>query len=121
MTDLNIIPLKNNILLDFKIIEIKTKIINRINNLSLDTSKYKYDTEFLTLICNLIEYSVHKKDNIDKLELCISIYQQYFTLTDEEIVLLKKNIDYIHKNKNIKKLSFYKLFKTSFSEWFRKK
>lgn len=121
MTDLNIIPLKNNILLDYKTVEIKNKIINRVNDLNLDINKYKNDTEFLTLICNLIEYSVRKKDNINKLDLCLSIYQQYYNLNEDETSLLKNNIDYIHKNKNIKKLSFYKLFKTSFSEWFRKK
>lgn len=118
MTDLNIIPLKNNILLDFKYQEVKTKIFNRISELNLDISKYKNDIEFLTLICNLIEHVVNKQDKISKLDLCISIFQQYYNLNNDEIDLLKKNIDYIHSNNNIKRINGFKI---KCGDWFKKK
>lgn len=121
MNDLSIIPLKNNLLLDFRHTEIKDKIINRLSELKLLDGKYKLDTEFLSLICNLAEHLVVKKDKLNKKQLVISIYIQLFGLTAEEEEMLNKNIDFLHCNKTIKKVSFYRLFKTSMKEFFLKK
>ena len=120
MTDLNIIPLKNNILVDFKHQEIKTKILNRINELGLDINKYKTDIEFLNLITNLVEHLIKKKDKIDKKNMVVSIFQHHFNLTEEEINLLKSNIDYLCNNGNVKKVS-KNVFSTCFSKWIQKK
>jgi hypothetical protein len=121
MTDLQIIPLKNNLLVDWKKQDIKTKIISRINELNINVSKYKTDNEFLTLVCNLVEYLVNKKDNISKKDLVISVYLDLFGLTPEEQETLKNNIDIIHLQKKIKKVSMWKLFKCGFYEYFLKK
>jgi len=61
MADLQIIPLKNNILVDWKKQDVKKKIISRVNELNISTYQYKSDHEFLVLICNLVEYLVKKK------------------------------------------------------------
>ena len=120
--DLSIIPLKNNLLVDSTYNIVKQKIIERVINLGLQDHKYKNDNEFLTLICNLIENLINKKDKISKKELAIDILTQIFHLTDEEKPLISNNIDFICNQKNlIKKVSFYKLFKTGLGEWFRKK
>ena len=66
MADLQVIPLRNNLFKDWQIVEIKSKIINRINELHINNSKYRTDQEFLILICNLIEHLVNKKYNIDE-------------------------------------------------------
>ena len=119
---LSLVPLKNNILVDFKKNDIKSSIINRLRELNLDPNKYKLDVEYLTLVCNLIEHLVHKKDKIDKKKLVIDIFTELFgeSLTQEEINAIENNIEFIHQNKNIKKVSYYKLFKTGLSEWFKK-
>ena len=118
MGDLQIIPLKNNLLIDWKKQDIKSKIISRVNELNINVSQYKNDNEFLTLICNLVEYLVVKKDNIDKKEVVLSVYSELFGLSIEE---LKNNIDIIHLQKKIKKVSWWKLFKCGINEWFFRK
>lgn len=121
MSELSLIPLKNNLLSDFKYNEIKTKILNRLTELNLANSKYKLDIEFLTLCCNLIEHLVFKKNKIDKKTLLIDIMQSLFGLTEEEKEVVSNNLNYIHGNNMIKKVSQYKLFKTGIIEFFKKK
>jgi hypothetical protein len=120
---LTIVPLKNNILLDVKVNDIKASIIKRIQELGLDNIKYKLDAEFLTLVCNLVEHLVIKKDGIQKKSLAVDIFRTLFSinLTDEDVVTIERNIDFIHNNKAIKKVSWYKLYKTGLKEWFVKK
>ena len=72
MADLQIIPLKNNLLVDWKKQDIKTKIISRVNELNISLAHYKNDNEFLVLVCNLVEYLIVKKDNINKKEMCVA-------------------------------------------------
>jgi hypothetical protein len=117
MADLQIIPLKNNLLLDWKKQDVKSKIISRVNELNINVSQYKTDNEFLTLICNLIEYLVTKKDNINKKELVLSVYNDLFGLSSEEQETLKNNIDIVHLQKKIKAVSYWKLFKCGVKEF----
>lgn len=122
MDNLQIIPLKNNLLVDWKKQDVKAKIITRITQLNINVPLYKNDNEFLSLICNLVEYLVVKKDNIDKKDMVLSVYIDLFGLTPEEQETLKNNIDIIHLQKKIKKVSWWKLFKCGVNEWlFRKK
>jgi len=119
---LDVVPLKANILNDYKRSEIKNKIISRVNELNLPISQYKGDNEFLVLICNLIEYLIVKKDNINKKDLVILIYNELFgPLTSEETETLKNNVDIIHLQKKIKKVSWWKLFKCGIYEYVKKK
>ena len=48
--NLQIVPLGNNILVDFKKQDIKKTIIERIQDLKLEIHLYKTDNEFLTLV-----------------------------------------------------------------------
>jgi hypothetical protein len=118
---LDVVPLKANILIDWKKAEIKNKIISRVNELNIPISQYKTDNEFLTLICNLIEYLTVKKDCINKKDLVILIYNELYGLTAEETETLKSNIDIIHLQKKIRKVSWWKLFKCGVFEYFKKK
>jgi hypothetical protein len=121
MNNLDIIPLRNNLLIDFKYNDIKIKIISRLTELNLHQVQYRLDNEFLTLLCNLIEHLVIKKDKINKKELAIIIMSELFTLTEEEKKAVSNNIEFLFGNKMIKKVSYYKLFKTGIKEYFRKK
>jgi hypothetical protein len=119
MSSLEIISLKNNILLNVNKTEIKTAIIKRITDLNLDLVKWKIDPEFLSLLCNMIEHLVQKKDGINKLDFAIEIVNEMLSgsLTQDEINIIKNTIDFIHKNKSIKKVSYWKLFKCGIREW----
>ena len=114
---LEIVSLKNNLLLDWKTQEAKSQIITRINELKINNPNYKTDNEFLVLVCNLIEYLIVKKDKIDKKQICVSVYKDLFGLTPEDEESLKRNIDFIHANKSTKKVSKWKLFKDGFNEY----
>ena len=121
MTDLQIVPLKNNLLLDWKKQDVKSKIISRINELNMNLTNYKTDNEFIILICNLVEYLVSKKDSINKKELVISVFNDLYGLTPEEQDHLNNTIDIIHLQNKIKKISYWKLFKCGMKEFFFKK
>ena len=120
--DLSLIPLKNNLLVDAKYNTVKQTIIERIISLGLQDAKYKTDNEFLSLVCNLIENLITKKDKVSKQNLAIDILDHLFNLTDEEKEIARKNIDFLCSQINIiKKVSYYKLFKTGIKELFFKK
>jgi len=121
MSDLSVITIKNGLFTDFRFNEVKNAIIKRLTDLNMIHLKYKLDNEFLTLLTNLIEYLVAKKDKIDKKSLALEIMKDYFAATDEDLEIIGKNIEYLHNNKVIKKVSFWKLFKAGFCEWFKKK
>ena len=118
---LDIVELKNNILIDVKYNEIKKKFIDRVVVLGLNNIKYKLYNELLNLVCNLIEHLIKKKDKISKKDLAMLIYQEVFNISAEEQLIIFNNIDYLFNNGNIRKVSTYKLFKTCFSEWTKKK
>ena len=121
MSELSVISLKNHLFSDFREDQIKKAIIARLLELNMTQGKYKLDTEFLTFLTNLIEYLVEKRDNVDKKKLAVDIMRDIFGATEEEIELIKRNIDYLHSNKVIKRVSYYKLFKTALCEWFKRK
>ena len=118
---LEIVALKNNLLYDVTLNDVKSKIIKRIHELNLGDPKYKTDNELLVLICNLIEFLVKKKDKIVKKDLCIDIFTDLFNLNDDEKKTLSNNIDFVHANDTIKRISKYKLFKCTIFELFKKK
>ena len=87
----------------------------------IDLTFVVLDNEYLLLVCSLIEFLVSKKDNINKIELLIEIYNQLFVLTSDEIETIKNNVKFLHENKQIKKVSFFKLFICGLKEIFFKK
>ena len=121
MSDLSVITIKNGLFTDFRWNEVKLAIVKRLGDLNMINLKYKLDNEFLTLLTNLIEYLVVKKDKINKKELALEIMKDYFSATDEDLEIIGINIEYLHNNRVIKKVSFWKLFKAGFCEWFKKK
>lgn len=117
----NILVRQNGVLhLDIRKNEIKTIIYQRILSFNFDDiQKYKFNLEFLSIIMNLIENLVDKKSNIDKKELLIEIMNHYFQdLTSDEINIILINSKFLIESNQVKKLSYYKLFKTCVKEWF---
>jgi hypothetical protein len=121
MSDLSVITIKNGLFTDFRFNEVKLAIVKRLTELNMIHLKYKLDNEFLTLLTNMVEYLVSKKDKINKKQLALEIMKDYFAATDEDCEIIGKNIEYLHNNKVIKKVSFWKLFRSGLCEWFKKK
>jgi len=121
MTDLSIIPIKNGLFTDFREDQVKKTINARLQELNMLQPKYKMDNEFLTLLTNMIEYLVAKKDKINKKQLALDVMKDFFGATDEDLEVISKNIEYLHNNKAIRKISYWKLFKSGLCEWFFKK
>lgn len=119
MSGLALVSVNNDLALDVKRNEIKNKIIARINELGVTVATYRLNNEFLLLICNLVEHLVNKKKyKIDKKVLVVEILNQLFTLNAVEKVNVESNIEFLFNNKNIKKVSAFKLFCCGVKEYF---
>lgn len=121
MADLAIIPIKNGLFTDFRLNEVRDTIVKRLTELRMIESKYKLDNEFLTLLVNMIEHLVLKKDKINKKELALGVMRDFFGASEDDLEIIGKNIEYLHSNKVIRKVSYWKLFKAGLCEWFFKK
>jgi len=120
MTDLVINP-KNSLLRDKKFGEIKDIILKRLQEFP-SVSNYKFNNEFLLFACTLLEHLVIKSDKISKKELLLEIYDVLFpSLTIEEKQQISSNIEFLLDNKQVKKVSNYKLFKASVQNWITRK
>jgi len=112
---------RNSLKSDFKKSDIINKILEKIMKFE-NIQKYKLDSNFCELVCNLIEHFVKKKYNINKKELLIDVYNKIFNnLTEDDKTTIYSMVDYIFNNGLIKKLSYYKLFVSYFSNWIKKK
>lgn len=122
MSDLTeIIPAKNHLFKSLRVNEIKDAVIKRIQSFP-NYQQYKNDVEFLLLVCNMLEHLVNKGEKINKKETLIEIYKQTFAaLTPDEQKAIEQNVEFLWNNKKIKKVSYYKLFKTAIWEWVKKK
>jgi len=116
---MDLIPLRNNLFHDVRLNEIVEKICDRLLELKLINKKYIGDAEFILYLMNMIEHLVSKKDGIDKKELLISIFKNKYNADAGEVILIEKIIEFLHKNKSVKKVSYYKIFKTCLKEWFK--
>jgi PBP1b-binding outer membrane lipoprotein LpoB len=121
MANLEIIPVRNHLLKNLKIDDVKRQVIDRVQKFP-NYQQYKADIEFLLLVANMLEHLIVKADKINKKEVLVEIYKQTFTgLKAEEITAIEQNIEFLWNNKKIKKVSYYKLFKTAITEWIKKK
>lgn len=122
MSDLTeIIPAKNHLFKSLRVNEIKEAVIKRIQSFP-NYQQYKNDVEFLLLVCNMLEHLVNKGEKINKKETLVEIYKQTFaSLSVDEQKAIEQNVEFLWNNKKIKKVSYYKLFKTAIWEWVKKK
>lgn len=109
MSELAIISVTPNLALDIKRNEIIEKIISRLTELKLVDAKYKNSADILLLICNLVEHLTRDK-KLSKKDIVLEIFSRLFVLSADESVILESNIEFLHSNKAIKKLSKFYLF-----------
>jgi hypothetical protein len=115
---LSLIPTQPKISSDIKKAEITKKIHDRIIELGLNLPQYKNNNEFTLLVLNMIEYLVKKKYHIGKKALAVEILTGLFQLNPQEVDSLENNIEFLHSNKMIKKVSWYYAFCCGVIEYF---
>ena len=123
MASLELVPVQPNLATDIKRQEIYKIVVDRVTALNLPLVQYKSNTEFVLLVLNLIEHLVPKqkdkaKRRIDKKQLAIDILSAVLNLNPSEQVSLGTNIDFLHSNKMIKKVSRFWAFCVGASEYF---
>lgn len=119
MSELSIISVTPNLALDIKRNEIIDKIISRLNELKLVDFKYKNSADILLLTCNLVEHLTRDK-KLSKKDMVLEIMTRVYSLTVDERAILDSNIEFLHSNKAIKKLSKFYLFACGAYEYFFK-
>lgn len=106
---MDLISVTPNLALDIKRNEIIDKIISRLSELKLTDMKYKSSADILLLTCNLVEHLTRDK-KLSKKDMVLEIMTRVYSLTIDEGLILEANIEFLHSNKAIKKLSKFYLF-----------
>lgn len=117
-SSLALVAVQPNLASDIKRQEIIKQIQDRITELNLRLPDYKNNTEFVLLVLNLIEHLVKKKHKIDKKKLAVHILSTLLNLTAQEISALETNIEFLHSNNMIKKVSRFWAFCCGVNEYF---
>jgi len=106
---LDLIAITPNLANEVKLQQIKEKVVARLVELKINDVKFKNNQDVLLLICNLVEH-LTKDKKIKKKDLVLEILQSMFSLTPAERAIIENNIEFLHSNKAIKKLSRFYLF-----------
>lgn len=98
----NIIVPKNELLANIKFNKLVEYIVKEIQNIP-EHQQFRNDLELIKLICNIIENKVVKKDEVDKKAAVVEGLKRAFNLADSELKNIDTFIEFLHKNKKIKK------------------
>jgi hypothetical protein len=96
--------------------EIKAKVVSRLTELKLIDTKYKTNPDIILLVCNLIENLVKNK-KINKKQLVLDIFVQLYNVQPTDRLAIESQIEFLHSNKAIKKLSKFYLFSCGVYEY----
>jgi hypothetical protein len=116
---LDLISITPNLANEIKQNEIKAKIIGRLTELKLIDAKYKLSTDVLLLVANLLEHLVKDK-KLNKKQLLLDIFVSVFNIQAQDRVQIESQLEFLHSNKAIKKLSKFYLFFCGICEYFKK-
>jgi hypothetical protein len=120
MSNLDLVSITPSLGVEIKKNEIKKKIIERLNELGLCDQKFKISTDVILLICNLLEHLVKDK-KINKKDLLLEIFQQVYNIQANDRSVIEQQVEFLHSNKAIKKLSKFYLFCCGVYEYIFKK
>ena len=105
----------------FKKAKLKEAIINEIQILPEFNKDLKFDNEIIEAILQTIENKFYKKTTEEKKEFSINILKDLFTLSQDEINIITKTIDYMYENKIVKKPKVILKYLSTFSKYILKK
>jgi hypothetical protein len=117
--NMDLISITPTLALEIKQNEIITKIVNRLTELKLNDQRFKLNPDVILLVCNLLENLVKNK-KINKRQLLLDVFNQIYVLQPQDIATVDSQIEFLHSNKSIKKLSKFYLFCCSMREYFFK-
>jgi hypothetical protein len=84
------------------------------------------DMEFLSLACNLVEHIADQQKKhlkalkIDKMKLVVDVFTVIYDMSEADQATLKQNIQFIHDNSMIKKVSTVRVLKKGLTRWITK-
>ena len=113
-----LIPLKFLLKEQNKFLTISQKVMKKLDNI-VNIDDLKHNPELINFICNLIEYYVKKKYNINKENMLIYICNKAFkSMSDEDTEKIKDIVKYLHNNKLIVKISNSQYLKEYLKKFF---
>jgi hypothetical protein len=109
---------KNNLKRDQYCNDLKKLVVQTVKEFD-NVGTLKFDNELLKFVCNCIENGLkskyEKKQKTDKKALVIQIFDEIFSLNDDEKKKLGNNIDFLCSNELIDNINiFYKCGLMSF-------
>ena len=111
MSSIPSLKLKNSTKQYFKKAKMKEHIINEVQQLPDFNKDLKFDNEIIEAVLQIINNKFYKKTNEEKKEYAINILKDLFHLSQDEIIIIEKIINFMYENKIIKKPS--KIYKYS--------
>jgi len=112
-----LIPLKHGLKQNLKFEEISNNILKKLQTIP-NLKNERTNPELINLICNVIEYFVKKKYNLNKESLLLYVLKKAIpSITDDELKTVKDIVHYLHSNKLIlavSNLSYVKQYIKSF-------
>lgn len=119
---MEIIKFKNKLKKVAQIGEITTSIIQKVQTIN-NYSDLKNDLELLLYVCTIVENEIkqNKTKSIHKKDIVIDIFHQLFNISDDEKDLFGKNIEFLHSNELIKKITDCEKIGHSVLNWINKK
>ena len=115
---------KNSLARDKRTHEAIEKICAKITEIP-HHADYKLDMEMLTMVCVMVEHLIDNKDvkiKISKKDVVFDAYKRVFgNIRSEDLVVIERNIQYLHENGKIKKKGLFHVVSTSICDWIARK
>jgi hypothetical protein len=81
--------------------------------------------ELLTMVCVMVEHLIDNKDakiKISKKDVVFDAYKKVFgNIKAEDLVVIDRNIQYLHENGKIKKKGIIRVISSSICDWVARK
>ena len=116
---MDLVSVTPTLALEIKQNNIKAKIITRLTELKLNDQRYKTNPDVILLVCNLLENLIKNK-KINKKLILLDVFVQVYNIQAQDRVIIESQIEFLHSNKAIKKLSKFYLFACGTYEYFFK-
>lgn len=119
---MNIVKFKNKLKKHAKIGDIINNVVLKLQTIP-NYTELKNDLELLLYVCSIVENEIkqNKTRTVDKKEVVLNILTQLFGFSDEEKDLISKQIEFLHTNSLIKKITEVEKFGHSVLDWINKK
>ena len=121
MSDL--VQFQNTVKAHIKQSTIVNDVVKILSELPDFNTKLKFDPEIVVYCCNIVEELIKKEDKkeISKLDLVSTILTKAWTLEENELDLVIKQIKFVCNNNQVKKVSKSKRYGKYLAQWIIKK